>query len=414
MRDLVRKILQGYGSIKVEGQDEGYIQVSGQEPNTRYKVSIKILPQALSEDPQIAARFEGLARTIRQLNHPNIASIRKVGQEAGLPYIVTRAIEKGQPLAARLNQPWAVDAAADVVMQAGQALEHAYNKGIVHGALTPQNVVVQEDGRVLVTDLGLSELRALAGGWVKGAASPFVAPERREGKPADARADVYSLAAILYGLLAQRTPQIVKGEVLPPGRFNTDVPPAMDQVLVKALSPAPADRYPEVKSFLAALGAVALVPAAEKALPVAPARRCPRCGTENQTARFCRKCGLRLEQPAPAAPPQPAVTRSARDQPIQVTSVEVGRVDVGKGVELIETVIARPAPVAAGEFAAEFPAPLEMPRLDMQQLWPSLGGQPMIAMPEPPAMPVVDWAKIAPPLPEVPTADRNVSDEKSD
>jgi serine/threonine protein kinase len=414
MRDLVRKILQGYTSLKIEGQDEGYIQVSGQEPDTRYGVSIKILPQALSEDPKIAARFEGLARTIRQLNHPNIASIRKVGQEAGLPYIVTRAIEKGQSLAAKLNQPWAVDAAADVVMQAGQALEHAYNKGVIHGALSPENIIVQDDGRVLVNDLGLSELRALAGGWVKGTASPFVAPERREGKPADARADVYSLAAILYGLLTQRTPQVVKGEVLPPSRFNTDVPQAMDQVLVKALNPAPADRYPDVKAFLAALGAVALVPAAEKASPVAPGGQCPRCGAENQTGRFCRKCGLRLEQPASVAPPPPSESKSVLDQPIQITRVEVGRVEMGKGIELTETLIAQPAPVAAGEFTADFPAPLEMPRLDMQQLWPSLGGQATITMPEPPAMPVIDWAEMVPPVPEVPTAEGFLSDEKSD
>jgi Protein kinase domain len=413
MRDLVRKILQQYTSLEIETQNEGVIQFHGQEPDTRQTVTIKILPQVMGKDPKIAAKFEGLARTIRQLNHPNIASIRKVGQEAGLPYIVTRAIEKSQPLATKLDQPWAVDAAADVVMQAGQALEHAYNKGIVHGALTPANIVVQDDGRVLVTDFGLDELRALVGGWVKRAASPYVAPEHVLGQPADARADVYSLAAILYSLLTRRTPQIVKGQVLPPSRFNADVPEAMDPVLVKALSPAPADRYPDVKAFLAAFGAVTLVSAKEQAAPVTPTLRCPRCGTENQTGRFCKKCGARLDQPKPAAAPAPSPGRSVMDQPIQVTKVEVGRVEVGKGIELTETLIAQPAPVTSGEFAVEFPAPLEMPKLDMQQLWPSLGGEPMITMPEPPAMPIIDWAEVAPPVPKMPTADDTQSDGES-
>ena len=413
MRDLVRKILQGYTSLKIEGQDQGYIQVSAQEPDTRQTVTIKILPQGLSQDPKIAAKFEGLARTIRQLNHPNIASIRKVGQEAGLPYIVTRTIEKGQPLADRLDQPWAVDAAADIVIQAGQALEHAYNKGIVHGGLTPASIVVQDDGRVLVTDFGLDALRALVGGWVKRAASPYVAPEHIQGQPAGARADVYSLAAILYSLLTHRTPQVVKGEVLPPSRFNTEVPPAMDPVLVKALSPAPADRYPDIKAFLTALGAVTLVSATEKAVPVTPEGRCPRCGAEKQKGKFCQRCGARLEQPKAVAAPSPSVGKSVMDQPIQITKVEVGRVDVGKGIEQTETLISRPAPVTSGELDVEFPAPLEMPRLDMQHLWPSLGGEPMITMPEPPAMPVIDWATVAPPVPQVPTASDTLSDGES-
>jgi hypothetical protein len=106
--------------------------------------------------------------------------------------------------------------------------------------------------------------------------------------------------------------------------------------------------------------------------------------------------------------------KSVLEQPIQVTRVEVGHVEVGKGVEMTETLIAQPAPVTSGELDVEFPAPLEMPRLDMQQLWPSLGGEPMITMPEPPAMPVIDWAAIAPPVPKVPTTEESLSAGESD
>jgi hypothetical protein len=61
--------------------------------------------------------------------------------------------------------------------------------------------------------------------------------------------------------------------------------------------------------------------------------------------------------------------------------------------------------VASGELAAQFPEPLEVPRLNLEDLWPATGAKPMIAMPEPPPMPVVDWAEIAPPMPEVPAID---------
>jgi len=401
MRKLIRQIVDGYKSVKLVGQDEGYVVLSGQEPETKREVLIKILPRLLGDDPQIARRFQGLARTIRQLNHPNILSIHKVGEEEGLPYLVTGAIEKAQPLADKLDQPWAVDSAADVIMQVGQALEHAYKKGVVHGSLTPDDIVVEDNGRVLVTDFGLAELQDLIGVHLKEAASPYLAPERVAGQPADGAADVYSLAAILYSMLTKRQPQVAKGEVLPPSRFNPDVPPAMDAVVVKALAPDPADRYPDARSFLAAFGSVTLAPLVQQTPSTMPGVRCPSCGAENQTGKFCRKCGARLEHPPQGAQLSP--TRSPAGEPILRTRIEVRNsgLGVGSGVELHETIIARPMTVATGELAVQFPEPLEMPQIDIASMWPTAQDQGG-AMPEPPPMPEIDWADIAPPMPEIP------------
>jgi len=285
MRKLIRRIVEGYKSLKLERQEEGYVLFSGKEADTMQTVWIKVLPAFLGKDPQIAARFQGLARTIRQLNHPNIAAIRDVGEESGLPYLITRAIERGQPLASKLDQPWAVDAAADVVMQVGQALEHAYNKGLVHGSLSPEKIIVQDNGKVMVADFGLTELQSLLGVQIKEAASPYLAPERADGQTAGARADVYSLAAVLYAMLAKRNPKVSQGQVLPPSRFNPDIPPAMDKVVVQALAPDAADRYPDVRSFLAALGAVTLAPAVKRDQPAPAVRTQPagaRCAWEEQ------------------------------------------------------------------------------------------------------------------------------------
>jgi serine/threonine protein kinase len=402
MRDLIRQVVGGYKSLKLEGQDQGYVLFSGEDPETHQPVSIKVLPRLLGDDPQIAAQFRKLSQAIRQLNHPNIAASPDVGEKSGLPYIVTRAIEKAQPLAAKLDQPWAVDAAADLVMQTGQALEHAYKKGIVHGSLTPDNIEVRDDGRVAVTDFGLSEMLDLVGAQVRKLGSPYLAPERQAGSRADSRADVYSLAAILYSLLTKRPPQVVKGEVLPPSRFNPDVPAEMDTVVVKALARDPAARYPNIKAFLAAFGAVSLAPIAEKVWPVTPGQRCSRCGAENQTGRFCRKCGAKLARRKPtAAPPPPSQSRL--DEPIQITRIDVGQIAVGKGIDVQPTTIAQPMMVATGEMEADFPAPLPMPEIDTGDLWPTSQGASLIAMPEPPPMPNIDWAEVAPPMPEVPS-----------
>ncbi|HFD40302.1 MAG TPA: hypothetical protein ENJ31_10725, partial [Anaerolineae bacterium] len=348
-------------------------------------------------DPQIARRFEGLAQAIRQLNHPNIAAVQQIGEKAGLPYIVTRILEKAQPLVARLDQPWAVDAAADVVMQVGQALDHAYRQGVVHGNLTPDNILVADDGQVQVTDIGLEELADLVGGHALDAASPFLAPERRAGQPAAAPADVYSLAAILYALLAHRPPQVKDGALIPPSRFNADVPQKMDRVIVKALSPDPADRYADVGAFLTALGVGQLKAQPPAAVTPARGRRCPRCGAEGQTGRFCRKCGFRLPEPEQTPP---SAGRSRLDEPIQITKISVGHIEVGAGVEMQPTPIARPRMVAGGEASAGFPEPLEMPHVDPADLWAGMSDAANFAMPEPPPMPTIEWAEGAISMPE--------------
>jgi hypothetical protein len=164
----------------------------------------------------------------------------------------------------------------------------------------------------------------------------------------------------------------------------------MDNVVVKALSANPADRYPDVKSFIAAFGAVTLAPRVQRRQLQRGDRRCPQCGAEHQTGRFCRKCGGRLKE-------------GSLDDPIQITTIDVGHVEVGKGVETRETFIARPMAVATGELLDQFPTAPEVPKADLSSMWPATDVQTLLAMPEPPPMPVIDWAEIAPPMPEVPS-----------
>jgi hypothetical protein len=401
MRDLIRQVVEGYRSLKLEKQADGYVLFSGAEPDTRQPVWIKILPGVLGQDPQLSARFRSLAQSLRQLNHPNIVAVRQVAEKHGLPYVVSRAVEQGRALADLLEQPWAVDNAADLAMQVAQALEHASNKNVAHGGLSPDNILVQDNGRVLVTDFGLAALLSLVGRSAGRAAAPYLAPERVAGQPADAASDVYSLAAILYRLLATRAPQVVQGKVLPPSRFQPEVPSDLDAVVVRALDPNPANRYPDVRSFVAALGAVKLASKVQKSSELSVVR-CPKCGTDNQSARFCRKCGARLKQPE-ADVPRPPRAASKLDEPIQITKIDVGHIDVGPGVEIHETAIAEPASVASGEMLSLFPQPLEMPRLDLAELGLAAADELALSMPEPLPIPTFDWAGIAPPMPVVPS-----------
>jgi hypothetical protein len=402
VRDLISQITHSYRAAQVEAQDPGAVLVRAQEPDTRQPVWIQILRGVLPQDPKVATRFRSLSQAIRQLNHPNIASIRAVGEKGGLPYIVIRALEKAQPLATKLDQPWAVDAAADLVMQAGDALEHAYNKGVLHGTLSPDSIWVQENGRVQVTGFGVSQLLELLQLHIKQAASPYLAPERRSGQPADARADVYALAAILYGLLARRPPVVVQEKVLPPGRFTPAVPAAMDTVIVKALSQDPTGRYPDVRAFLAALGAVSLAPAVRPAESPTPAGVCPKCGTQNPAGRFCTKCGTLLPQPATTMPPPGMAGTGASGQVVESGASILPTAGIEAGVPTLP----QPTAVATGEMAALFPQPLPMPQVDLAGLWASLAGEIRSAMPEPVPMPVIDWVQVALLMPEGPAVDK--------
>jgi hypothetical protein len=104
-----------------------------------------------------------------------------------------------------------------------------------------------------------------------------------------------------------------------------------------------------------------------------------------------------------------ATEQSLLDKPIQITRIDVGHIEVGKGIEVQETAIAQPMAVASGEVLDQFPEPLAMPTLDIANLWPTAEGEPLIAMPEPPPMPVIDWAEVAPAMPEVPTIEETAS-----
>lgn len=177
---------------------------------------------------------------------------------------------------------------------------------------------------------------------------------------------------------------------MPPSQFNPDIPPAMDNVVVKALSANPADRYPDVKSFIAAFGAVTLAPRVQRRQLQRAALHCHQCGAEHQTGHFCRKCGSRLQE-------------SGLDEPIQITTIDVGHVEVGEGIEAHETIIARPMPVTTGELLDQFPEAPEVPRPDLSSMWSAGDVQALVAMPEPPPMPVIDWAEVSPSMPEVPS-----------
>ncbi len=222
------------------------------------KTLLPHLPE--TEMVQVRERFLREARSAGRLNHPNIVTIFDVGEQDGVAYIAMELLEGRtlqQILAERKHLP--VETAADIAAQVADALDHALGFGIVHRDVKPANIMVSAGGRAKLADFGVAHLPSASmtqTGTALGSPK-YMAPEQVIGQPVDPRADIFSLGAVLYEMLAGRTPferegestvfalmnRIVAEPHLPVTQIDPGLPPALDRILDRALAKAPAERY---------------------------------------------------------------------------------------------------------------------------------------------------------------------------
>jgi eukaryotic-like serine/threonine-protein kinase len=206
-----------------------------------------------------SARFEQEARAIAALNHPHICQIFDIGPD----YLVLEYIEGHS-----LKGPQTVEEAVRLASQIAEALDAAHRKGVVHRDLKPANIMVTSEGSVKLLDFGLakqvtdSNETATMEGTVMGTAA-YMAPEQAEGKPLDARSDVFSFGAVLYELLSGR--RAFRGEnsistmaaILHKEPAPLDAPAALQAIVKRCLAKPPGQRYQSMAEVRAALESIA-------------------------------------------------------------------------------------------------------------------------------------------------------------
>src|SRR5712692_4998023 len=175
-------------------------------------VAIKILSERIANDPEWKARFLREARTIAQMNHPNIATIYAIEQEADKLFIAMELVE-GESLATVLARGALKPVqAVHIVKQVAAALAEAHDKGVVHRDVKPDNIIVGKRS-VKVLDFGIAKQLVSSSatptltqaGLIVG--TPFyMSPEQALGQPVDARSDLFSLGVVLYEALAGKRP----------------------------------------------------------------------------------------------------------------------------------------------------------------------------------------------------------------
>jgi serine/threonine-protein kinase len=232
------------------------------------EVAVKILAGHLLSDPRSVERFEREGRTAAALNHPNVVDVYDAASEGDIHYMVMELVE-GPTLAeviereGRLPVPRALDIAGRVAA----ALQVAHDRGLVHHDVKPSNVLFDSDGEVKVADFGIARAASSDITTIQGT-PPYVAPEQARGGRADPRSDVYSLGCVLFEMLAGRPPFVGDGasSVImqhlerPPPRvsdFRDDVPTHVDDVIQRALSKEPGQRYQSPEEFRSDIDRVA-------------------------------------------------------------------------------------------------------------------------------------------------------------
>ena len=294
------------------------------DPQLDRDVAIKLILPQFGDEPGFGERFANEARAVARLRHPNIVQVHDFDIVGGRPYMVMELAD-GPSLKQRLqalrdsNQPMPLAEVLSIAGAIGSAVDYAHRQGMVHRDIKPSNILFTQSGDPLLADFGLAQITGqslhTAVGSVSGTPA-YMAPEQAQGKP-EAASDLYSLAVVVYEMLAGRPPFVgaTPTELLlqhlqtpppPPLSFRADLPAGLTDVFQKALAKVPSERYASAGDFVAALRSALLSAAA--AAPV------------SQEAATVHAEVVSLRLPAPAAPlqlPCAAISSAARSLRLQ-------------------------------------------------------------------------------------------------
>src|SRR4051795_1519920 len=235
-------------------------------------VGIKVMSPGLLMGDGMIDRFRREAITIAHLNHPHIVSVYSVRAAEGLHFFVMRCIQ-GHSLEQVLKDAGRLPLATarSILYQVGSALAYAHRFKVVHRDIKPANILIDEDGNAVVTDFGIA--KAAEGpshthsGFMVGTPA-YMSPEQCSGGELSGASDQYSLGAVAYEMITGVAPftgstySVIQAHVERPpeplSQHCEDIPPELENAILRMLSKRPEDRYPGMSQALSALGAAAL------------------------------------------------------------------------------------------------------------------------------------------------------------
>ena len=269
----IPKTLGRYEVVDLIGQGGMGALYRARDPRIGRYVAIKLLRPGY-DTPELRERFSQEARAAGILSHPNIVTIYDVGEHDGLPFIAMEYV-RGETFAdlVCLRPPLAVPRKLQLTEEVCAGLAHAHEAGIVHRDIKPANLIVGPEGTVKILDFGIAKLNVTSNtlpGSILGTLN-YMSPEQVKGDAVDARADIFSVGAVLYELLSHQPafpgqlpddvlPRILHGAPTPLIEYCPDIDPRLVSVIDEALEKDPDRRFQSITSLQRALSTIRLTP----------------------------------------------------------------------------------------------------------------------------------------------------------
>ena len=237
------KRIGGYRILSEIGSGGFGAVYRARDPLSDRDVALKALTKIAN--PGDLARFRRETRLAHQIDHPNVMRALHCGEDGGACFIVMELM----PISLReilARGRLSLSRSLDICRQAALGLRAAHERGVVHGGVKPENILLDSAGEVKVSDFGLAPadgLRTTAAAGSRVGAPLYASPERRKGERPDVRSDVYSLGAVLREALAGEAPSAASGKAPPIKRIRPDVPTGLARIVRKCAEPNPKRRY---------------------------------------------------------------------------------------------------------------------------------------------------------------------------
>ncbi len=262
---ILAEIGQGGMSVVYKARDE----------RLGRNVALKVLHTFLAKNADCRARLSREAKIAAQLQHPNILQVFDYsGEDENSEnteelFIVTELVDgiTLKEFASNYSLYKTPELGALIVWEISLALQHAHSLGVIHRDIKPENIMVRKDGILKLMDFGIAQVKNLNSLTITGTllGSPaHMAPESIEGKPADHRADIFSLSTVLYWLLTGKMPfssesphallkAIVDGRFQPPQQISSKISNGLNQVILRGMSCIPEQRFASAQEMATAI-----------------------------------------------------------------------------------------------------------------------------------------------------------------
>ncbi|MGM0689451.1 MAG: Stk1 family PASTA domain-containing Ser/Thr kinase [Bacillota bacterium] len=263
---MIGKILAGRYELIEKIAEGGMARVfRGRDLLLKRTVAVKVLKDQMTGDAAFIRRFEREAQSAAALSHPHIVNIYDVGEQDGTYFMVMEYVD-GKNLKQYIREKGRLPAqeAVKITRQIADALEQAHKAGVVHRDIKPQNILFSHDGKVKVTDFGIAiagdGVTVTVGDEIIGSVQ-YIAPEQARGSLAGKQSDLYSLGIVLYEMVTGKVPfdgespvavamKHIQEQIVPPRQLVSDLPEALEHIILKAVQKDSADRYKSAAELL--------------------------------------------------------------------------------------------------------------------------------------------------------------------